>query len=166
MTVTQQSRRWLYRGGHAHALARALNRGQAALAARGIGPARVRVLEVAGRRSGRTVRLPVVVAELGGERYLVSMLGEDVNWVRNVRAAGGRAVLRRRDAENILLEEVPAAERAPVLRRYVEVAPAARGHVGLDPGSPPAEFERIAPAHPVFRITPGRPPGGPVLPAG
>jgi hypothetical protein len=28
---------------------------------------------------------PVVV---GGERYLVSMLGEEVNWVRNVKAAG------------------------------------------------------------------------------
>jgi hypothetical protein len=39
------------------------------------------------------VRLPVVIAEHDGERFLVSMLGE-ANWVHNVHAAGGRAVLR------------------------------------------------------------------------
>ena len=35
--------------------------------------------------------MPLVVATVGGERYLVSMLGEEVNWVRNVRAAGVRS---------------------------------------------------------------------------
>ncbi len=37
--------------------------------------------------------MPVVVAMVRGQSYLVSMLGDDVAWVRNVRAAGGRAVL-------------------------------------------------------------------------
>jgi len=32
----------------------------------------------------------MVTAECDGERYLVSMLGNDANWVRNVRAAGAR----------------------------------------------------------------------------
>ena len=31
---------------------------------------------------------------LNGERYLVSMLGNDAAWVRNLRAADGSAVLR------------------------------------------------------------------------
>ena len=48
-------------------------------------------MEVPGRRSGRIVSLPLVVATVRGERYLVSMLGEEVNWVRNVRAAGVRS---------------------------------------------------------------------------
>ena len=33
-------------------------------------------------------------AVVGGKPCLVSMLGENVNWVYNLRAAGGRAVLR------------------------------------------------------------------------
>lgn len=153
MSMAQRSRRWLYRGRRPHGLARLLNRGQVVLAARGIGPERVVALEVVGRRSGRTVALPVVVAEHRGERYLVSMLGEDANWVRNVRAAGGRAVLRHGRAEDVHLEEVPATERAKILRRYVSLAPGARAHVGLSPRAPVADFEQIAPRFPVFRIT-------------
>lgn len=54
------------------------------------------------------------------------MLGEDANWVRNVRAAGGRAVLRHGRREAVMLEDVEPAQRAPVLRRYLAVAPGAR----------------------------------------
>ncbi|GAB3309774.1 hypothetical protein GCM10027451_19860 [Geodermatophilus aquaeductus] len=151
-------RRRLYEGRRPHGTARALNRAQAALAARGIGPSRVVVLEVAGRRTGRTVTLPVVVADLDGERYLVSMLGEDTNWVRNVRAAGGRAALRHRGREEVVLEEVEPAHRAPVLRRYLELAPGARAHLPVDRRAPLVEFERIAASYPVFRIGARRPP--------
>jgi hypothetical protein len=130
-----------------------LNRAQAALAARGIGPSRIVVLEVAGRRTGRIVSLPVVVADLNGERYLVSMLGEDTNWVRNVRAAHGRAVLRHRGRREVLLEEVATARRAPILRRYLDRAQGARAHFPVDRHAPLEEFEPIAPRYPVFRIT-------------
>lgn len=153
MSMPQTSRRWLYRGRRPHGLARLLNRSQVALAARGIGPERVVALEVRGRHSGRTIALPVVVTEHHGEHYLVSMLGEDTNWVRNVRAADGAAVLRHRTAEAVHLEEVPAADRAKILRRYVDLAPGARPHIGLSPRAPLADFERIAPRFPVFRIT-------------
>jgi hypothetical protein len=37
-----------------------------------------------GLRSGRIVVLPLVMAVVEGERYLVSMLGKQVNWVKNV----------------------------------------------------------------------------------
>lgn len=49
---------------------------------------------------------------------------------------------------------MPAAERAPVLRRYVALAPGARPHIPLDPDAPLADFERIADRYPVFRIEP------------
>jgi deazaflavin-dependent oxidoreductase (nitroreductase family) len=55
------------------------------------------MVEVTGRRSGRTISFPVVIVDYDDGRYLVSMLGEDTNWVRNVRAAGGHAVLRHGD---------------------------------------------------------------------
>ena len=149
-------RRWerrLFRGRRAHGAARLLNQAQAALAARGIGPSRIVVLEVAGRRTGRSVSLPVVVADLDGERYLVSMLGKDTSWVRNVRAAHGRAVLRHRGRREVVLDEVEPQRRAPVLRRYLDRAEGARAHFPVDRGAPLAEFERIAARYPVFRIT-------------
>ena len=40
-----------------------------------------------------------------GEQYLVAMLGQNTNWVRNVRAAEGRVVLRHGKREAVLLEE-------------------------------------------------------------
>jgi hypothetical protein len=51
---------------------------------------------VGGRRTGKTVSFPVVVAGYQGERYLVSMLGEGTKWVGNGRVAGGRAAPRPR----------------------------------------------------------------------
>jgi hypothetical protein len=82
------------------------------------------------------------------------MLGENVNWVRNVRAAGGDADLRHGRREAVQLVEVPAAAKPPILRRYLDVAPGARPHVPVDRRAPWQAFEQIAPRIPVFRITP------------
>ena len=110
-------------------------------------------LEVRGRTSGRVISFPVVLVDDEGERYLVSMLGNDVNWVRNVRAAGGRAVVLRRGRTKVQLDEVDPAARAPILRRYLDVAPGARPHIPVDRHAPPADFERVAAQFPVFRVT-------------
>jgi deazaflavin-dependent oxidoreductase (nitroreductase family) len=150
--ITSNTRRRLYAGGRPHGLARLLNRGQATLHSAGIWPKRLATLEVRGRRSGRLRSLPVVIADIGDERYLVAMLGEGAGWVANVRAAGGRAVLRHGRREPVSLEEVPAGERAPILRRYLEVAGGARAHFPVDRRAPLSEFEAIAPQYPVFRI--------------
>jgi hypothetical protein len=109
---------------------------------------------VKGRRTGTTIALPVVVADYQGERYLVSMLGQGTNWVRNVRAAGGRAIIRRGRAETVRLVEVPPADRAPILRRYLERAPGARTHIPVDQRASREAFEAVAANYPVFRITP------------
>jgi deazaflavin-dependent oxidoreductase (nitroreductase family) len=124
-----------------------------------LSPTRAVTLEVVGRRSGRTISFPVVVADYQGERYLVSMLGQEANWVRNVRAAGGRAVLRRGGHEAVHLTEVDVGSRAPILRRYLEVAPGARPHVPVDRHAPLEDFEHIAAQFPVFRITTVAAPG-------
>jgi deazaflavin-dependent oxidoreductase (nitroreductase family) len=114
----------------------------------------VATLEVVGRRSGRPVRLPVVVADVAGDRYLVSMLGEGTNWVRNVRAADHRAVLVKGTRTPVVLEEVPVGERAPVIKRYCQVATSGRVHIPVDPGAPLSDFEAVAARYPVFRIVP------------
>ncbi len=94
----------------------------------------------------------MVMAVVDGQRYLVSMLGEKVAWVENVRAAGGKAVLRHGRREEILLEEVPAHQRAPILKAYLQRAPGARPHVRVDKDAELSEFEKIAAAIPVFRV--------------
>lgn len=149
-------RRWFYRGGRPNCLARVLDRCTAALCARGFGPDYLVTLEVPGRRSGRKIGLPLVMAAVGGERYLVSMLGEEANWVRNVRAAGGEVALRHGGFEEVCLEEVRLDLRAPVLKAYLERAPNARVHLPVDVGAPLAEFERVSPGFPVFRVVPGK----------
>ncbi len=145
--------RWLYRSGRPNRLARLQNQASAMAFAAGIWPKRAAALEVRGRRSGRAISFPVVIADYEGERYLVSMLDEGTNWVRNVRAAGGQAVLRHGGREAVLLEEISADTRPPILRRYLALAPGARPHIPIDRHAPLEEFERIAPQVPVFRIT-------------
>jgi deazaflavin-dependent oxidoreductase (nitroreductase family) len=148
-------KRWMYRTGRPGALAKAMNRISAVQFSAGIlSPARAVTLEVPGRRTGRLVSVPVAVADDEGGRYLVSMLGEHANWVLNVRAAGGRVVLRRGGREEVRLEEVAPGDRAPILRRYLAVAPGARPHIPVDRHAPLEEFERIADRFPVFRIIP------------
>jgi hypothetical protein len=152
MERTHALDRWLYRGRRPNRLARLINGAWARLAAAGIGPAQLVTLEVAGRRAGKTISFPVVVANYRGERYLVSMLGDGTNWVCNVRAANGRAVLRRGHREVIELHEVEAGQRAAILRRYLECSPGARSHIPVSRGAPLEEFERIAAQYPVFRV--------------
>jgi hypothetical protein len=153
MTLSGFSR-WLYRGRRQNWIARILNRASAAVASTGVAPNFLVTLEVAGRTSGRTLSLPVVIAVVEGRRYLVSMLGDDVQWVRNVRASGGRAVLRSGAREEIQLDEVPADQRAPILKAYLQRAPGARPHMPVNKDAALAEFQRIAAVFPVFRITP------------
>jgi deazaflavin-dependent oxidoreductase (nitroreductase family) len=132
----------------------AVNRFGGFLAGLGMPPSWACVLEVKGRRSGETRSTVLVIADHDGDRYLVSMLGEAVEWVRNVRAAGGAAVIRHGRRRLVRLVEVPAAERAPVLRSYYHPAPGARPHMEATLQSTVADFERIAAGHPVFRIEP------------
>ena len=108
-------------------------------------------LEVPGHRSGELRRFPLGMADVDGEWFLVSMLGECA-WVRNVRAAGGRVVLRRRRARACTLQEVPVEDRGPILRRYVDKVPGGRPHIPVDRGAPVAEFQAVAADYPVFVV--------------
>jgi len=146
-------KRWLYRTGRPGRIAKALNAVNDRLSATGrFSPERAATLVVTGRKTGRDVRVPVVVADYDGERYLVSMLGDGANWVANVRASAGRAALRRGGDTSVLLTEVAVADRAPIIRRYLELAPGARPHVRIDRRAPVADFEAIAADYPVFLI--------------
>jgi hypothetical protein len=145
-------KRWLYHGGHPNLLAKMLNRGWALLHSLGIFPNRFVTLEVTGRKSGKIVSFPLAMTVINGERYLISMLGENTNWVRNVRAASGKARLVHGIGERVQLEEVDRNKRAPILKAYLRIAPGARPHIPVSKDAPISEFEKIAAKYPVFRI--------------
>ncbi len=146
-------KRWLYHGGHPNRLAKILNKGWAFIHSMGILPNYLVTLEVTGRQSGKKIDFPLAMAVITGERYLVSMLGENTNWVRNVRALDGRATLRHGKREQVLLEEVEVEKRAPILKAFLKHAPGARPHIPVDKDAPVAEFEKIASKYPVCRVT-------------
>ncbi len=143
----------MYAGGRGNAVARRFARVWRWVFAAGLFPRRWVTLEVPGRRSGMTTKFPLGMADVAGHWYLVSMLGEDCNWVRNVRAAHGHVVLRRRKARTCQLIEVPVNERAPILRRYVHKVPGGRPHIPVDKGAPLDDFTAIAAQYPVFEVS-------------
>ena len=144
----------LYRNGRPHRIAAVLNRCWAAIHALGFAPNWLVTLDVVGKKSGRTVSLPLVMAVVDGEHYLVSMLGAEVEWVRNVKAAGGTATLRHGCREEILLEEIPEEQRPRVLKAFLKRAPSARPHFPIHKDAPLSEFQQIASQFPVFRVVP------------
>ena len=115
---------WLYRGGRPNRVARVADRCMAAIGAFGVTPGYLITLEVQGRRSGRAVRLPLVMVVVAGRR------------------------------EEVRLEEVAPDRRAPVLKAYLKRAPGARPHLPVDKDAPLAEFEQVSSLFPVFRISP------------
>jgi hypothetical protein len=141
-----------YRGGRPNAFTKRLNSAQARLTARGIFPPLLVALETKGRRTGKPSLVQLVVANVGAERYLVSMLGENADWVRNARASAGAGLLRHKITEQVTLEEVPVSDRAPILKAYLQVAPGGRPHFDVSRDAPLADFEKIAVRYPVFRI--------------
>lgn len=141
-------------------LRRQMNRVVAWLAGLGLTPVNTVRLEVTGRRTGRLHAFAVTTATWHGERYLVSLAGES-DWVRNLRAADGRAVIRHRYPTRVRTEEIPVRQRAPVLGAYLEKralskspSRSARDYFGVEPHPPIEDLERIAERYPVFKVTP------------
>jgi deazaflavin-dependent oxidoreductase (nitroreductase family) len=120
----------------------------------GVSVAGSRVLEVRGRKSGEPRRTPVNLLTVEGTQYLVAPRGH-TQWVRNLRASGEGRLLVGRRAQTFSAEEVPDESKPAILRPYLERWKWEVGAFfgGVGPGSSDAELLRIAPDHPVFRIS-------------
>lgn len=146
--------RLFYRGWRPTRLGKWANRVSGWWSGLGLPPRFMAVLEVPGRKSGHRRSNPVVIATVDGSRYLVSMLGPGSEWVKNVEAAQGDAVIRQRRRRPVHLVAMPREQRAPVLREYVRIATSGRQHFPVAVGAPLADFEAIAERYPVYRIDP------------
>jgi deazaflavin-dependent oxidoreductase (nitroreductase family) len=151
---------------------RRLNWLGALLASFGLAPREAVTLEVRGRRSGKLRRTPVLRTPHRGQDYLVALAGES-HWVRNVRAAAGQAVIRRRGRHRVLLREIPPDERPQIISEYLRrgrerggaeaAAKQARFYFGLSPDASPEQMRAVAGYYPVFLVVyagrPAEPPG-------
>jgi hypothetical protein len=143
--------RWLYRGQRPNWIASILNRASAAVGSSGGASNYLVALEVTGRKSGRTFSLPMVMAVVDGQRYLVG-LGDNVQWVHNVRAAGGKAFSGAAAGRRSNSKRFPPSSGHPSWKAYLQRAPGARPHVPVNKDAALSEFEKIAAAIPVFRV--------------
>jgi deazaflavin-dependent oxidoreductase (nitroreductase family) len=146
---------WLfYRDWRPTRLGRWVNQFECWWSGLGLPPRIMAALEVRGRASGRRRATAVVIASVEGKRYLVSMLGLRSDWVKNVEAAHGYAVIRQGRRRRVRLVPVAPEQRASILREYVRIAPGGRQHFPLPVGAPLSAFEAIAERYPVYRIDP------------
>lgn len=127
----------------------------------GIAPRTV-TLEMLGRKSGQPQRVSVSRTDYDGQSYFVALYSE-AQWVKNLRAAEGRAVILSRGRHPVQLEEIPVEARPPILLAYVQTRTfshsgpqSARLFFGLGPHPTLEEMQALADRYPVFRIQPIR----------
>jgi deazaflavin-dependent oxidoreductase (nitroreductase family) len=118
------------------------------------------LLTVRGRRTGRPRTTPVGLLAHDGHRYLFSAFGE-VNWVRNLRAAGVGIIARGRHRETLRAAELSAEEAGQILQSILK-SPTFKRVVGpyfpVAPDAPLTAYVHEARRHPVFEL------GGPAEP--
>ena len=113
-----------------------------------------RILRVRGRSTGELRETPVNLLDHDGQRYLVAPRGV-TQWVRNLRVAEGGELRLGRRSERFAAVELTDPEKPDILRAYLRRWKVEVGVFfdGVDADSAEEELVRIAPGHPVFRIT-------------
>jgi hypothetical protein len=112
------------------------------------------VLEVRGRRSGRTISLPVDPLDFAGQRYLVCARGNS-NWVRNTRTVGEIVLVRALRRRRYAAREISSEMRPPILKAYLDrFAGEVQRFFPVPKGSPVEAFSDLAPRYPVFALQP------------
>lgn len=85
------------------------------------------LITIRGRRSGEPRTTPVAIIDVSGRRWIWAPWGE-VNWVRNLRAAGEATITVRRHDEEIRAIELDEAGRLTFFRDVLR--PLAKGIPG------------------------------------
>jgi deazaflavin-dependent oxidoreductase (nitroreductase family) len=146
-TMTYQEPGWFTRN--------VFNRAVAGLTRAGISVVGSRVLETRGRTTGEPRRTPVNLLTVDGRDYLVAARGE-TQWVRNVRADGGRLTLiKGRRSQPRIGQQLNADEAIPVLRAYLKRWKFEVGVFfdGVSADSTDDELRQAATQHPVFALS-------------
>ena len=124
------------------------------------------LLTVRGRKSGKPIETPIAIFVHEGKSYLIASYGI-VNWVRNLRAAGGAATITRSiRTEKIHAIELPPESAVAIFREALHSGPPGipdviirvyrsyfvLPYLNVNVDSSLEEFEREVLTHPVFLI--------------
>ena len=132
---------------------KAFNRLFGYLAGLGLAPSFIQLLQVRGRKSGKTYSTAVNLVELEGKQFLVAPRGR-TQWVRNAEAAG-EVTLKRGASRKFSQRALGDSEKPPILRLYLTSYKGAVGRFFLIPPDSPLEaFASIANGYPVFELIP------------
>jgi hypothetical protein len=140
--------RYFYRNWRPTRLGRIWSRAYAWVTGLGLLPPVLTTLQVRSRRTGRLESTVLAVAQHEGSSYLVSMLGNESEWVQNARATHGQAFIKRGRTQPVALVELPPNERAPILKAWCQVATSGRRHLPVAPDA----GESGERSHPVTRL--------------
>jgi deazaflavin-dependent oxidoreductase (nitroreductase family) len=136
------------------ALERLFNRVFGLLVGWGLGPRGYYLLQVKGRKTGRVYSMPVIVLEIDSAMFLVAPRGR-TQWARNVEAATDVTLSRGSRRRACRARAVPDAEKAPVLRTYLDLyRSVVQRYFPVAAGSPLEAFATIAARYPVFELVP------------
>jgi deazaflavin-dependent oxidoreductase (nitroreductase family) len=131
---------------------RLLNKTIGILARFGLVPDYVYVLEVRGRRTGKTYSTPVNLLKIENRQFLVGGRGHSA-WSRNAAAAGTVKLIRGKTSREYRAIALSADEKPEILRRYLrEYRYTVQRFFTLEATAPTEAFRAIADRHPVFEL--------------
>jgi len=110
------------------------------------------MLEVQGRKTGRTYSTPVYVLEQNGTKYIVAPRGY-TQWVRNVLSSGEAQLVKGRRREKIELQAIADNEKPEILKAYLDrYKTTVQRYFPVNAGSPVAAFQPLAAQYPIFKV--------------
>ena len=118
----------------------------------GLGRRHNYLVQVRGRKSGRTYSTPVDVLDRNGKRYLVAPRGY-TQWVRNATASGTVSLKRGRQSEKFALRLLPDDEKPEILKSYLDrYKLTVQRYFPVSSGSPTDAFLPFTGDYPVFEL--------------
>ncbi len=122
----------------------------------GLGMRHNYILQVRGRKSGKTYSTPVNVLNHEGRLFLVAPRGE-TQWVRNARAQGQVALKKGRQSKPFRVRELRDQEKPEILKAYLDsFRLTVQRYFTVQAGASAESFATVTGMYPVFELLPSR----------
>ena len=135
-------------------LEKAFNKVFGFIVALGFGLPHNYLVQVKGRKSGKTYSTPIDLLEFKGKRYLVAPRGR-TQWVRNAEVAGEVVLKKGFLRRHFRVRTVEDGEKSEILKAYLDrFRTTVQRYFPLPAGSAAQEFVKVAADYPVFELLP------------
>ena len=112
------------------------------------------LLQVRGRKSGKTYSTPIDLLDLGGKRFLVAPRGR-TQWVRNAEAAGEVVLKKGSIRQKYRLRALADQEKPEILKAYLDrFKSEVQRYFPVPAGSPVEAFGLLVDSYPAFELIP------------